>query len=246
MRRFIFCLPALFLFGCLEPQVLPLPGSNYDYIIAGEDDNSEDWVPKKRKLVIYLNFEGGTLTYGKCGKPQKDITCVKYADGDFEPWDGDEQQQDELVEEVSLMWEKFDAEVTKERPSRGNYVMVVMSKRSKYKEERKERGAVEAVGVGPLDCGNKYLSDTVHVMSDSKRDLIQTAETISHEVGHSLGLQHIIGELQVMNAPSSSEFFDACFEVSKKECKKIVWDFCPEGWINQHMELMGLIGPAKV
>lgn len=241
LLRYIL-LALIFLPACLETD-----DAFIHEAIPDTSDPYWDW--GSHRLLVYVNFGGGTLFYGDCGYPQKNITCIPQTGGAFPPHDSDEEYRSDVIELLRVLWSSYDVGFTTTRPSPTNhYVMAIVSPQTSFNDHRKENGKKTVGGVAHLDCGNKRLSDTAHVFSQYKNSPLNMAEIISHEVGHTIGLGHVLDEGSMMYGTGTKEdreFKDKCVQPSSGTCPSLAPEFCFDGlFINNHQELLQIVGPT--
>ena len=201
------------------------------------------------RLLVYLNFEGGKLFIGDCGYPQKDISCISHTDGEYPPHDSDDEYRSDVVELLKSLWEDYDVAFTRNRPPEHyDYVMVVISPDQSFNNFRLSERLGAVGGVAPLDCGNQRLSDTAHVFQGKNiRNVLDMAEVISHETGHTIGFGHLSDKESIMYGFANKkdrEWKDECLQVIEHPCPRLAPGYCPDGFINPHQEMLRIVGPS--
>ncbi|WP_426270108.1 pre-peptidase C-terminal domain-containing protein [Dyella kyungheensis] len=155
------------------------------------------------KKVIYLNFQGGTVTF-----PPANISTVYPPfdmDGDSTTFSTSEQQQiQEIFQRVAEEFAPFDIDVTTENPPQDALVRSSASDDTYGVEVfiTKDVNHYGSGGTAPIGTFDQILpagvsydmhrySDSAYVFYDNLGNNIPgIAMSISHEVGHTLGLSH--------------------------------------------------------
>ncbi len=235
-------LALIFLPACLETD---------DAFIhdVGISSGVGDEVLGSHRLLVYLNFNGGELFDGDCGNPQKNISCINHTEGDFAPHDSDDEYRSDVVELLRSLWIDYDVAFTRLRPpAHYDYVMIVISPQQSFNDYIMVKDGYVVGGVAPLDCHNKRLSDTAHVFTGKKvRNVLDMAEVISHETGHTLGLGHVTDQESMMyglRTKQDREWKDICVIEIEYPCASLSPIWCPPGFINHHRELLQIVGPS--
>lgn len=161
--------------------------------------------------VLFLNFEGVTLYPGgedaihNRSSIVKTTTVIpKFDHKHFklqEPWLSRQTAIDRIVGKVRSYFSGYNLTIVTKRPSSGPYTMLVVG------GKRLPNVQSNALGVSPMDCGNRRPSEVGFAFSDSMSGWstfpkTTVAVTIAHEAGHSFGLDHISPQTAVMNAAS--------------------------------------------
>ena len=145
--------------------------------------------------TLYLNFEGATIRYGASNSKQKTSWLVPRESGSvtFPAFTtsnygrGDRAQTiAQLVEYVKADFREYNLKVVTSRPTSGDYTEVVVGGSPSLIQEAKT-----TAGIAPLDTSNYNANDIVLVFSDVLSNLRELATCISHEAGHSYGLDHL-------------------------------------------------------
>lgn len=155
------------------------------------------------KKVVYLNFQGGTVTF-----PPANLSTTYPpfdTDGDPTTFGATEQQQiQEIFQRVAEDFAPFDIDVTTQKPSQDALARYNAADDT-YGVEVFITKDVLGYGVGgqaPIGTFDSILStdmtyamfeynDSAYVYSDNLGyDIPTIAMSVSHEVGHTLGLHH--------------------------------------------------------
>lgn len=222
--------------------------------IPSVDDGPEDLAERPpgptaahaKTNLLYVNFDGVTLKYmgGKEDSAQDTSQFEKWA-GTYEPY-GEGSKRAASMQAVKADWAKYAVEIVEERPKAAKYVMAVVSPTNIY------GGGV--LGVAPLDCMDKRAGNIVlafHGVDDWFSASTQ-ATTISQEMAHAFGLEHVKQPDDIMNpynAGADPRFLDECIKLDagggKIYCGAQHEQFCDAGLQNSHAEVVWLFGEAE-
>ena len=158
--------------------------------------------------IVYVNFDGATI--GDCDHYCSDAPSDRsWAIGahfgaeemTFAPYTSS-QGRAVVVERLMAAYAPYDVAITTVRPDVGPYTMVVVSPTAGPNH-----------GVAPLDCANANPNDIAFVYNlfSSKKWSVpqQIARSAAHELGHSFGLEHVVGSQDFMQWASSGDAFTA-------------------------------------
>lgn len=191
--------------------------------------------------VVFLNFDGQKLTRGPSDSKNNStgllaVSSLDYPAKDFSSLGGKDKGSKAIIDELKKIFAKFAFQWVTERPKGGDYTMIMIGGTG--------TGTVaggSAIGVSPVDCKNGNPNDVVFVfgnkgsISSSAKNLAFTA---AHELGHSVGLEHVTDNTDIM-APALSGS-TCCWTVSSvtggsscgrstQDAKKILNDNVGEG-----------------
>ncbi len=185
--------------------------------------------PLSSDVVIYLNFDGVTLTEG----PDDSIlnqTTVGLLVGDHKPFDGDPQP---YVDGVREFWSHFGVTVTDERPQSGDYTMVVVA------------APGPALDSTSVDCANANARSVAAVFeTDSMGPGFPffLIGKINYQIGWTLGLETVSDEEDLMNYGSGSTFLDECVPLQNEaHCPRVHALHCPPGQQNSYAEVVAAV-----
>ena len=169
--------------------------------------------------TVYLNFSDGTeaIRLGELDDATLDISQL--CDNSAFRWEGASDCPDRsscrdgIVELVRQHWSDFDLQIVVERPE-GDYTMMVIGPAS-------EGCQFGLLGLAPIDCGN--ASDrSVGFAFECGRSMVECAAIISHELGHTFGLDHTSDEDDLMTTGplgvSTPGFVDRDVPLVMPEC----------------------------
>ncbi len=141
------------------------------------------------RQVVYLNFEGVTIRYGRSDATQNTSWIVEGTTTipAFAGYGSDRAASiRRVVDMVRADFVEYDLEIVTERPTAGAYTMVAIGGKPQLIGE-----SSGVAGIAPLDAGNGNPSDIVFAFSEVVWSDRLIANVISHEFGHSFGLDHL-------------------------------------------------------
>jgi MYXO-CTERM domain-containing protein len=194
--------------------------------------------------VLYLNFDGATLVSGS-EDARGNVTTIGTLEGEFPAYgDGDGTKREAVIQAVRDDWAPYNVIITDERPDGGEYVMCMIGPSDAYPSN--------TLGIAPLDCDDAGTRNNITFAFHSVDDghtAAQTATTISQEIAHSFGLEHVDDPSDVMNPYNTGtdpSFTDDCISVvGEPECAAQHLRNCEStSRQSSHFELVDLIGPA--
>ena len=207
-------------------------------------DRSADPLPagQAQTNVLYLNYDGVTIKY--TGGPDNSATNTsQFPDFamTYQPY-GNGAKRAASMQALVSDWSKYDVVVTDTRPNSGSYTMCVNSPTNPF------GGGV--LGIAPLDCFDGQAPNIVFAYhSDNDQFSAATqATTMSQEIAHAYGLEHVKQENDIMNpynAGGDPSFIDQCFALDGGnigiQCGQQHQQFCQNGQ-NSHQEMVWLFG----
>ncbi|QYM79529.1 immunoglobulin domain-containing protein [Horticoccus luteus] len=148
--------------------------------------------------VIYLNFSGYTVkgTAWNAELAKAEFDCVPY-DTDSDPTTFSASEQAAIVaiwQRVAEDYRPFDVDVTTERPavftSRTAHALITRNTDVEYKPNPDSDTASGVAYVGVFGGADYQSLSPAFIYWNLLIDVSAIADTISHEVGHNLGLTH--------------------------------------------------------
>jgi hypothetical protein len=195
--------------------------------------------------TIYVNFDGVTLEVdGWTDDATKNRTLFPDFGGEW-PAFGEaagSAKREAVLAAVRADFDRFGVVVTDQRPATGLYTMVIVSPRG---------AGTQQLGVANVACGGSNLAGLAFAFfGASEGDTTKIAATISHEVGHSLGLDHTSDTADLMfptNQGGDPSILDTCVGLeSGALCTAVHAEFCANGQQNGVAELTALLGTGDV
>lgn len=180
------------------------PQEYYDQLL--EDnlarlDNPDSFALAGATQVLWLNFNGATIQKGY-RRGQSFILCSQSAT--IAPSGHSPADQDSIVQKVQAYYDAAGAAVTvtTEKPQSGDFTTMIVGGSYGTLGCLESRGTL---GVAPLDGGNANRNDIGFAFTKFYNSVNTVAETISHEAGHSFGLDHTINNKDIMYASLSPQ-----------------------------------------
>jgi hypothetical protein len=188
-----------------------LPDRHTDFAPPPRSVHSQEPpAPTQRARVVWLATDGLTLHSGPWGpdNAQTDTSFLVLVDDaeipafDHTPWGEDRAAVlAQLLEHLHARFVDFAVHFTNERPASGDYTTVVVGGASELLGQPAGVG-----GIAPLDANDFNPNDIAFVFSPGAAehgyDLSGLSAFVAHELAHSLGLQHIDRDEDVM-APAA-------------------------------------------
>lgn len=198
--------------------------------------------------VVFVNFDGATLTGGS-DDSRNNVTGISQLAGPFAAY-GEGAKRDATLQAVREDWSAYNILIVDERPAQGDYTMNMTGPTNPFPGN--------ILGVALLDCDDASTHNNVtyafHSANDSHSAATQ-ATTVSQEVAHSYGLEHVNDGSDIMN-PSNvggdPSFRDECINIVPDPdfgilCTGQHTAACGSGLQqNSHLELLNIFGPAIV
>ncbi len=138
--------------------------------------------------LVYVNFDGVTLDYG-ASDATRSTSWIVQRRTTFPRFAGYGSRQasiDAILAMVRADYARWNVEFVTTRPASGAYTMVVVGGLPSLVGESEG-----VAGLAPLDEGNPNPSDVVFAFSEVVWTDRLLANVISHEAGHSFGLDHL-------------------------------------------------------
>lgn len=197
--------------------------------------------------TLFVNFGGAQLSGGNDHAPtNRTAMPSQYAQYNYPAYGGGSKQAATLQATIKD-WAPFNVLVTDQRPASGDYTMCMTG-------PGKGGGLPNGVlGIAPLDCQGapNHVVYAFHSAGDQFSASTQ-ATTISQEIAHAYGLEHVTQESDIMNpynAGGDPAFLDQCYSVDGGGngilCGSNHAMYCGQGnQQNSYQELLGLFGPS--
>lgn len=194
--------------------------------------------------TIFVDFDGADLDKTEYFELDDSRTNTSWLfGGHFAPY-GFGSKKAAVLQAVRADWAAYDIAVTDVRPSAGEYTTSIVTPTNPTDEG--------IIGYAPVDCWDEVSSSNITFAFHSADDNYGptgTATTISQEVAHSFGLEHVADAGDIMHPTNSGddpEFVNGCSPlVGDTYCDDQHDEFCAPGQQNSHAELMAMFGPAR-
>ncbi|MBL9106123.1 MAG: hypothetical protein JNL82_34695 [Myxococcales bacterium] len=194
--------------------------------------------------TLFLNYDGVSLSEGE--EDDATTNTTRYAEfaAAYAPY-GAGSKRDASLQAVLADWSAYDVTLTDTRPAEGAYTMAVVSPTNMFGDG--------VLGAAPLDCDDAVASNVVLAFhgADDPFEVVAQATTISQELAHAYGLEHVSEPADIMNpavAGVDASFRDECLILapggSPLRCDAQHRRFCNSGQ-NAHQELLRMFGPAS-
>ena len=245
--------PSLALAEAPTRVVRPVPSTVQPALSADTSPNEARQNDVQGTRRIFVNFHDDVLlaapTLGD--DATRNFTAMSDLSGSLKGFGGTSADREAVLQAVRADWDRYDVVVTDRRPATGDYVM------NHVGPNRPESFADKILGIAHLDCGDAMMRNDVsfsfHHAGDGHSPT-SVAMTISQEVAHAFGLEHVEDPSDIMY-PSRSHgdpsFLDSCAPVVPAPdigiaCTQQHLASCgaPDRQ-NAHRELLSLLGPAR-
>ncbi|MCA9699912.1 MAG: hypothetical protein KC431_20470 [Myxococcales bacterium] len=204
--------------------------------------------PAATPTYIFINIDGTNLTCqgGDNSLVDSSIIACQYGfSGPYPGWGGTAAQRQTLMDAVKADWAPFNMAVVSTRPANGPYTMCMTGPGN-------HPFGNNVLGIAPLDCNNNMPNNIVfafHSANDGFGANTQ-ATTISQEVAHAYGLEHVGATSDIMNpynAGGNPSFTDTCINIQGNPdivCNGQHLAHCSSGKQNSYQELLSMFGAA--
>ena len=196
--------------------------------------------------LVFVNFDGAQLTTGS-DDAINNVTQIPNLAGAFAAY-GEGAKREAVMQALFTDWAAYDVTITDARPASGPYTMNMTGPTNPF------GGGV--LGIAPLDCFDSQTHSNItyafHSVNDQFSAAVQ-ATTVSQEVAHSYGLEHVDEPGDIMNpynAGGDASFIDACIPIvtggQPIVCGQQHAEHCEGGGTSQnaHLELLDLFGTS--
>lgn len=198
--------------------------------------------------TLFINFDGANLSPGNDNAPNNTTQMPsQYAQQNY-PAYGDGPKRAATFQSVVTDWSPFNVLITDVRPNSGPYHMCMTG-------PGKGNGLPNGVlGIAPLDCNDGQKNNIVYAFHSANDQFPAStqATTISQELAHAFGLEHVTQPSDIMNpfnAGGDPAFLDECFNIDGGGngilCGSQHSQFCSQTTQNSYQELLGFFGPSS-
>lgn len=181
-------------------QVMVPPKGYYDSLFAETINELPTYKLADEDQVLFVNFDGEDLTRG-FSRGQSFILCK--ANATVPPSGLSAADREDILTLVVAHYTDANAKlsVTDSRPTTGDFTTIHVG--GAYSDLGCRGQGV--LGVAPFDRGNTNRNDIGFAFTQGINSNRIIAETISHEAGHSFGLDHITNQKGLMYASVSPQ-----------------------------------------
>jgi MYXO-CTERM domain-containing protein len=177
------------------------------------------------------------------------IACQYNFAGAYPAYGGTAAQRQSVMDAVEADWAPFNMIVTNTRPVGNNYTMCMTGPAN-------QPFGNGVLGIAPLDCQNNNPNNIVFAFHSASQlggglGANTQATTISQEVAHAYGLEHVGATSDIMNpysAGGNPSFTDTCIGIQDNGqgivCGSQHQQYCAAGQQNSYQELIGLFGTS--
>jgi MYXO-CTERM domain-containing protein len=194
--------------------------------------------------ILFVNFDGAQLTSGQ-DDSRANRTQISQLAGTYAPY-GSGTKREATLQAVRTDWQDFNVAVVDQRPASGDYVMNMTGPDNAF--------GSGVLGIAPLDCDDRNPNNITYAFHSANDQFSPStqATTISQEIAHSYGLEHVREPNDVMNpynAGGDPSFIDRCISIDggnlgivcgaqhQRECGT-------QSQQNAYQELLTLFGPS--
>ncbi len=218
----------------------------------GFDPTELPEVPVDAPTYIFVNMDGTNLvcTGGDSSVQDSSIIACQYGfTGAYPAWGGTPAERQSVMDAVEADWAPFNMIVTNTRPVGSNYTMCMTGPGN-------HPFGNGVLGIAPLDCNDGNPNNIVFAFHSAGQlggglGANTQATTISQEVAHAYGLEHVSSAADIMNPYSvggNPSFTNTCIAIDDGGqgivCGAQHQEFCGGSQQNSYMELMGLFGAS--
>ncbi len=189
---------------------------------------------------VFLHFEGPMMTVGTEDDARTNTTALMEYGGRMAPFGGGPEMRDGLLDSVRVRFEDLSVWITDVRPTEGNYTMVVLG----------DNLLGDNVEITPFDCDDQNANSVVFagVWANDPLTRNEQALVVSHGIGHSFGLAHVLPSDSIMAAsidePETSRFRDECLDLANAPVCEAHTEWCDMSRQNSWAQLDGVFSPG--
>lgn len=220
---------------------------DHDTVVEVDDEDESDdegqlprYTGSAPPRVVYINGTGRTVKPGKSSNSQDGVSSLIREEKDFPPskYVNDPKAWGELMAAVRKDFAAYNVTIVDKRPKSGPYIeAIVTNKDGTFINLNRT-----TVGYAPVKCG--VIENAIAFIFDEiKKSAQSTANTISHELGHTMSLSHTQTRYDLMSyLPAvDSEFFDqnALCGPSPSKPQRCI---CKQEYQNNHRQLLQFLG----
>lgn len=229
------------------PDYVSVPGgSSIIYVPEDLREGNDDGPmrPRAKPGTTFLNFDGASLSSGNDDARQNRTQIGELA-GSYPAFSGSANTRAAVIDAVMADWAPYANLITTTRPTSGEYNMIMIGPKN-------QPFGNGVLGIAPLDCNDNNPYNITYSFSGGQYGANTDATTISQEVAHGFGLEHVNSASDIMNPYNQGgnpAFLDQCIALVSGSsggiyCNSQHQQFCNSGSQNSHQELLNLFGPS--
>ncbi|MEM6993981.1 MAG: hypothetical protein AAF721_25945 [Myxococcota bacterium] len=174
----------------------------------GDGSSSTGTMPPVDAAVLFVNFDGPTLSQGT-DDATTDVTQIPNMAMDLAAFGGGPDEA-AIVAAVQADFAGLSVFVTDQRPADGDYTMVVVTPTNPF---------VGSAAIAPLDCDNENPSNIAFVFAGvgDGATVDNVAGRVSRETGSTMGLEHVDAAGDLLNQgfiQDDAAFTDECHSLT--------------------------------
>ncbi|HWB79458.1 MAG TPA: Ig-like domain-containing protein [Nannocystaceae bacterium] len=193
----------------------------------------------EERATIFVAFDGVMLEEAEQDDAALDRTAIAQLAGAHAAWSGDATARAAVLQRMREHWQRYLVDVVDARPDDPSYVMAVVTDGSPL--------GPGVSGAAVLDCDDERGPGEI-VFAFAGDEPSAVAATISQEVGHAFGLEHVDDEDDLMYPfaqPGEQRFRDGCSALAAgSRCDDVHARHCDPGQQSAHAELLDVLGSA--
>jgi MYXO-CTERM domain-containing protein len=215
----------------------------------GVEPNELPQVPTATPTYIFVNMDGANLVCqgGDNSTTNSSIIACQYGfSGNYPSYGGTEAQRQTVMDAVKADWAPFNMVVTNSRPVGVPYTMCMTGPAN-------HPFGNGVLGIAPLDCNDNNKNNVVFAFHSASQlggflGANTQATTISQEVAHAYGLEHVGSSSDIMNPTNQGgnpSFTNNCIQIVGQGgivCNAQHVQHCNSGFQNSYQELLGMFG----
>ncbi|HVH97921.1 MAG TPA: Ig-like domain-containing protein, partial [Enhygromyxa sp.] len=217
----------------------------------GVDAETPPQIPVGGPTYIFVNMDGANLTCngGDSSTANASIIACQYGfSGPYPSYGGTQAQRQTVMDAVMADWAPFNMVITDVRPASGPYTMCMTGPAN-------HPFGNGVLGIAPLDCNNYVANNVVFAFHSASQlggflGANTQATTISQEVAHAYGLEHVGSSSDIMNPTNQGgnpSFTNNCIQIVSQNgivCGQQHQQYCNNGYQNSYQELLGMFGAS--
>jgi hypothetical protein len=195
------------------------------------------------RAIVFVEMDGADLELDDYDDAASDRTSIPQLAGTLAPFSGSAAQRAAILQSVREDWQRYAVDVVDVRPGDPSYVMAVVT------PGRPLGAGIDGAAV--LDCDDaRGPGEIVFAFEGEVGETseLAIAATISQEVAHAFGLEHVDDAVDLLFPVATSvdaSFVDECLALTEGfRCSEVHDHWCEPGRQNSHAELLDQLGSA--